>query len=70
MLFSAGTTAKCNRCGLSGPLPKDCEGHEDHKSPSIVVYRLDTMCALRLCGHMDAQRVYVTRVEGVSYAMQ
>ena len=53
--FAAGTKVECNRCHVASPLPKECQAHMDHESASgIKVYRLDTMCTLENCGHMDA----------------
>ena len=63
--FAVGTVAECNRCGKTGPLPKDCAGHLETPAkytPGRLVYRLDTMCILP-CGHMDAHWVTIQTQE-------
>jgi hypothetical protein len=55
--FPAGTNAECNRCKRLSPLPKDCRAHIERERPGMKVYRLETMCTLENCGHMDAHWV-------------
>lgn len=63
--FRQGHIAECNHCGVGSPLPKDCQGHVDNARTSMrafatrTVYRLDTMCTLPNCGHMDSHWVIV-----------
>jgi hypothetical protein len=59
--FAAGTKAECNRCHAASLLPKECLAHIDSDNEHRTIYRLDTMCTLSNCGHMDAHWVIVRK---------
>ena len=53
--FTAGTTARCNRCDAPSPLPKDVEGMRENRK----AYRLRGFATLG-CGHMDCHWVFIS----------